>query len=218
MQGNKGLWEQRYAKEDDTLWGLKPVGTLVDYESLVDSNGRVLDLGMGEGRNGLYFAAKGFEAEGIDISETAVDRSLVYAEEYGLAIKTEVNDLISCEIEENAYSLIILANVLNFFRDDEIEHILDKAKKGLIEGGLLYIQAFDRNDPGFEVNRQKSQQVTESTFYRPRSDSYVHFFTKNELESHFEGYQTIRASETYLLDVSHGEPHYHSTIEMFVRK
>jgi tellurite methyltransferase len=218
MQGNKNIWENQYAKEEKTLWGLNPIDTLVDYVSLVESNGKVLDLGMGEGRNALYFANKGFETEGIDISETAVNRALSYAHENGLMMKTKVSDLISFEIEESAYSLIILANVLNFFKDEEIKQVIDKAKKGLVKGGLLYINAFDIHDPSYERNVSRAERISDHTFYRAKSDSYIHFFTRKELESYFEGYQTIKASENYLLDVSHGEPHYHGTVEMLVKK
>lgn len=217
-KGNKDFWEARYANKEGSVWGLNPIHTLVDYASLVDKRAKVLDLGMGEGRNALYFARMGFEVEGVDISETAIDRSLSYAKEMGLSLKAEVNHLTRYTIEENSYSLIIIANVLSFFKEEEIEHIIEKAKNGLVDGGLLYIHAFDRNDPGYEVNREKAQQISASTFYRPASDSYVHYFTREELEAYFEDYQMIKVSETYLLDVSHGEPHYHGTVEMVVRK
>jgi tellurite methyltransferase len=218
MQGNKSIWENQYAKEEKTLWGIYPIDTLVDYVSLVESNGKVLDLGMGEGRNALYFANKGFETEGIDISETAVNRALSYSHENGLMMKAKVSDLISFEIEESAYSLIILANVLNFFKAEEIKQVIDKAKKGLMKGGLLYINAFDIHDPSYERNVSRAERISDHTFYRAKSDSYIHFFTRKELESYFKGYQTIKAAESYLLDVSHGEPHYHGTVEMLVKK
>jgi tellurite methyltransferase len=218
MQGNESIWESKYAEEKKALWGLKPIDTLVDYVSLVNKSGKVLDLGMGEGRNALYFASKGFEAEGIDISETAINRALSYAQENGLVMKAAVSDLLSFEIEENAYSLIILANVLNFFKDEEISQVIDKVKRGLAEDGLLYIHAFDIRDPSYEKNVSRAEKISDHTFYRAKSDSYIHFFTRKELESYFDGYQTIKASESYLLDVSHGEPHYHGTVEMLVRK
>lgn len=79
MSGNQELWNKKYAENEETLWGLQPHHTLVEYTSLFDVNGKVLDLGMGEGRNALYFASKGFETEGVDISETAVYRAMSYA-------------------------------------------------------------------------------------------------------------------------------------------
>ncbi|MCA1057635.1 methyltransferase domain-containing protein [Rossellomorea aquimaris] len=71
MTGNKGIWERQYDQAENFLWSLRPIQTLVDYSPLV-KEGNVLDLGIGEGRNALYFANKGFEVAGIDISETAI--------------------------------------------------------------------------------------------------------------------------------------------------
>jgi tellurite methyltransferase len=84
MQGNIRLWENRYAKEEKNLWGLNPIDTLAEYVSIVETRGKLLDLGMGEG---------------IDISETAVTRALSYAKENSLIIKAKVSDLISFEIK-----------------------------------------------------------------------------------------------------------------------
>ncbi|KAA0560125.1 methyltransferase domain-containing protein [Bacillus sp. CH30_1T] len=102
MKGNKGIWERQYDQIEDNLWGLRPIQTLVDYTALV-KEGKVLDLGIGEGRNALYFANKGFEVVGIDISETAIKRSLTAAKEIGVTIKAEVKDLTSFQIEENTF-------------------------------------------------------------------------------------------------------------------
>ncbi|WP_179884816.1 class I SAM-dependent methyltransferase [Bacillus sp. AFS015802] len=217
MPGNKGIWENQYGKAEDHLWGLNPIQTLVDYSTLV-KKGKVLDLGIGEGRNALYFAGKGYEVEGVDISETAIERSLSNAQKAGVGLKAEVNDLTSIQIEENTYSLIILANVLNFFNDEQIKEILKKAKNGLVEGGLIYINAFGVNDPSYDKNVRNAERVNDFTFYRPKSDTYIHFFTLRELAHHFEGYQNIKASETFMLDMSHGEPHYHGIVETVYKK
>ncbi len=218
MTGNKTVWEKHYSKVEDNLWGLNPIDTLVDYTSLVSKEGKVLDLGMGEGRNALYFASKGYSTVGIDISETAVNRCQRYATESGFIVEAKVENLIDYPLEENAYSLIILANVLNFFNDDEIELIIKKVKNGLIKGGLIYIDVFDVNDPGYKKHIVNCKMIKESTFYRPKSDSSIHFFTKNELDYFFDDFEPIKLSNTYLLDLSHGKPHYHSIIELLLKK
>ncbi|WP_083465630.1 hypothetical protein [Thalassobacillus sp. C254] len=47
--------------------GNKPNNHISYYASLVSKEAKVLDLGMGEGRNALYFASKGFNTVGVDI-------------------------------------------------------------------------------------------------------------------------------------------------------
>lgn len=65
---------------------------------------------------------------------------------------------------------------------------------------------------------KSAQKINEFTFYRPKSGTYIHFFTKKELNNYFEGYQKIKSSETFMLDIGHDEPHYHSIIEMLYKK
>lgn len=217
MNQMKTFWDRKYS-EVDQLWGVHPKSTLVKYKSLIPSNGKVLDLGIGEGRNAFYFSSLGYEVEGVDISESAIQRCNEWAEKAELRVKTTVCDLREYQIEENSYSLIILSNVLPFFHDEEIEEIIQKAKAGLIEGGLIYINAFDVNDPSFEKSKQTCKEVSKNTFYRPKTDSHMHYFTSSELKDYFHGYTPITLAETYLLDLAHGEPHYHGTIEVLMKK
>ncbi|TYS16674.1 class I SAM-dependent methyltransferase [Rossellomorea vietnamensis] len=213
----KTYWDEQYSKVSK-LWGFKPKETLVQYKNLIPKQGKVLDLGVGEGRNALYFAAHGFTVEGVDISTNAIERCRTLAEEAGLNILTLPGDLRNFHIEKNSYSLIILSNILNFFNKDEISEIIQSAKEGLVDQGLIYINAFDIFDPGYEKSKKDYEEVSLNTFYRPNSDSFMHFFTKSELESYFTGYKAIKASQTYSLDLGHGEPHYHGTIELLLQK
>ncbi|MGD7023787.1 class I SAM-dependent methyltransferase [Rossellomorea vietnamensis] len=213
----KTYWDEQYSKVS-RLWGLKPKETLVQYKNLVLEHGKVLDLGIGEGRNALYFAGQGFTVEGVDLSPKAIERCRTAAEEAGLSILTLKEDLRNYQIEEDSYSLIILSNILNFFNKEEISEIIQSAKEGLVDQGLIYINAFDISDPGYEKSKEEYEEVSPNTFYRPKSDSFMHFFTKSELESCFSGYKTIKVSQIYSLDMGHGEPHYHGMIELLLQK
>jgi tellurite methyltransferase len=213
----KEHWNRKYT-EVNQLWGLKPKSTFVQYKSLIPKQGKILDLGIGEGRNALYLSSLGFEVEGVDISEKAIQRCCKFADEAGLDIKTSVGDLRNIHIQENSYSLIILSNILNFFNEDEVRTILENAKNGLIEGGLIYLNVFEVSDPAYEKSAKQYTEVSTNTFYRPKTNSYIHYFTKPELEGYFIEYNKIKFSQTYSLDLGHGEPHFHGTIELLMQK
>ncbi|MEI5908164.1 class I SAM-dependent methyltransferase [Bacillus spongiae] len=217
MTGSKEIWNKKYS-EVNQLWGLKPKATLTQYVNLISKEGKVLDLGMGEGRNALYLASLGFEVQGVDISDKAIQRCNRFAKEKGLLIDSHVRDLREFKIEKQSYSLIILSNVLNFFNDMEISEILHKAKNGLIAGGLIYINTFDISDPGYEKHKEKYKEISTNTFLNPITKNSMHYFTKSELEDHFNGYKPITSSQTFSLDLGHGEPHYHGIIELLLQK
>ena len=54
----QGVWEKEY-KNVDTLWGFNPNNMLLTYIDLVPKSGKVLDIGIGEGRNALFLLNKG---------------------------------------------------------------------------------------------------------------------------------------------------------------
>ncbi|MFJ7472132.1 class I SAM-dependent methyltransferase [Peribacillus frigoritolerans] len=213
----QNIWEKEY-RNVDSLWGFKPNGILSQYVEMLPENGEILDIGIGEGRNALFFAAQGFVVEGIDISETAVERCLELSKEHNLNVNAKIQDITSFEIESNKYSLIILSNVLNFFPDNEIKNIIDKVKNGLQKNGLVYINVFDDKEPGRKKAPERYEQLAEHTFYMESSNMFLHYFTKSELEGFFTDYKTISLSQSYSLDITHGQPHFHSTLEIMSQK
>ena len=68
-------------KEQDCLWGLEPNKYVVQIPKIIKS-GKVLDIGVGEGRNALFLAKQGFEVLGIDILKEAVNKFLKSAKNW----------------------------------------------------------------------------------------------------------------------------------------
>lgn len=215
----QNYWEEEYKTTNkDYLWGLQPNSILSKYAELIPQNGKILDIGVGEGRNALFFAKQGFSVEGIDISDTAIQRCMKLSQEYNLNIDAKVDDITSFEIKPNSYSLIILSNVLNFFPDHDIRSIVEKVKKGLSKNGLVYINVFDDLEPGRVKAIEQYRQLGEHSFYNERLEMFIHYFTKSELEGYFLNYKPISLCQSRSLDMTHGESHYHSTLELLAQK
>ena len=75
---------------DDTLH--QPAQFLVENIDLLP-RGRALDIAMGNGRNAIYLARMGFQVEGVDASQEAVEEALARAASEGVSIQTRVEDL-----------------------------------------------------------------------------------------------------------------------------
>lgn len=214
---NQYNWEEDY-KSNDILWGLKPNEVLTRYVKLLPENGKVLDIGIGEGRNALFFAKLGFEVEGIDLSQTAVQRCKELSKKFGVQIKASVNNILSFDISSEKYDLIILSNVLNFFTPDEISKIINKVNTGLRKNGFIYISAFNIAEPGIEIIKKKYEQIDENTYFNHHKYMNLHYFTETEFKGLVSAYEIISFSNSYSLDLSHGKPHYHNSFEILSRK
>lgn len=76
------FWEQRYGSSH-RVWSGAVNRALADVAEHW-TPGRALDLGSGEGGDVLWLAERGWDATGIDLSETAVARANAVAAERGL--------------------------------------------------------------------------------------------------------------------------------------
>lgn len=71
------FWENRYA-DSERMWSGRVNSVLSTLVSELEP-GRALDLGCGEGADVIWLASQGWDAVGIDISATAVERAATYA-------------------------------------------------------------------------------------------------------------------------------------------
>ncbi|GAA1552010.1 MULTISPECIES: SAM-dependent methyltransferase [Brevibacterium] len=84
-------WEERYAG-DDAVWSGNPNEALVATVGSL-TPGRVLDVGCGEGADVIWLAENGWDAVGIDLSQTAIDRATEAAAAKGVTASFEVADV-----------------------------------------------------------------------------------------------------------------------------
>jgi SAM-dependent methyltransferase len=76
-------WDNRY-EAADSVWSLTPNQFVVEYLSDLPK-GSVIDLAGGEGRNALWFASRGWQAENADFSSVALKKFTDRATQEGLA-------------------------------------------------------------------------------------------------------------------------------------
>ena len=114
---------------------LKPSQFLVENIQLLPQ-GRTLDVAMGSGRNALYLAKMGFEVEGVDISQDAVNHALEFARKSNVNLKARVVDLEkNYYIEENAYDVIVCFNYLQ-------RSLIHFIRDGLQLGGIVVYETY----------------------------------------------------------------------------
>lgn len=176
--------------------------------------GKVLDLGIGQGRNASLFASMGYSVDGIDVSEAAINACNAYASENDLSIRVWAEDVRTMDIPKDEYSIIVAAYVLQYFPRRQVLEILEKIKASLPKGGIVYIGAFSTRDAGFR-NAQENPDYTlvdTNTFFSQKRNYYIHCFADGELVSLFSDFALIQESSVTDIDLDHDEPHFHSFI------
>jgi len=130
---DKSRWDQKYSDET-YLFGKDPIPFLKEYFHLLPK-GKAVDLAMGEGRNGVYLAVKGFDVVGLDISEKGLRKAHQLADEHGVTITTKVVDLETYQLKQDAYDVVLCTYYLQ-------RTLFPKIKKALKSGGIAVVETY----------------------------------------------------------------------------
>ena len=90
--GTADFWDARY-QHPNHVYGYKPNDFLRANEIMLRRRSRVLCLGDGEGRNGVWLAERGHRVTTVDISPVGVGKARELAAERGVEIDAQVGDL-----------------------------------------------------------------------------------------------------------------------------
>ena len=131
---DKDRWDNKYSTEG-YLFGEKPIPFLVENVRLLPK-GKVLDIAMGEGRNGVYLATQGFDVTGLDISAKGLEKAHKLAEKNNVTIETKVVDLESFQLEPNTYDVILCSYYMQ--RD-----LFKQFQSALKPGGMIVVETYN---------------------------------------------------------------------------
>lgn len=162
---DKDRWDSKYDQEA-YIFGRTPVAFLKNNVHLLPK-GKVLDLAMGEGRNGVFLATQGFEVVGWDISEVGLQKAHQLAQAHGVKIETRVVDLETAQFEKNAYDVIL---IMYYMQRD----LFPKIMAALKPGGMAMIETYN----------------TDYLKYARFNKKYL--LEPNELLEHFKDFKIIR--------------------------
>jgi tellurite methyltransferase len=131
---DKDRWNNKYETEI-YLFGEKPIPFLADNVHLLPK-GKVLDIAMGEGRNGVYLATQGFEVLGLDISEKGLEKAHNLAKKNKVTIATKVVDLESFTLEPNSYDVILCTYYMQ-------KDLFKQFQSALKPGGMIVVETYN---------------------------------------------------------------------------
>lgn len=153
-------WNKKYDR-NYYIFGKGPAKFLLDnYHYLpLPNKSKVLDMGMGEGRNAVFLAQKGYQVTGVDISAVAIKKAQQLAKEIGVRIKTVEASFREYPIKEGEFDAIICF----YFVDRDL---LRKMVKWIRPGGIIFFETFTSNQ--LKVKGFNSNDYTPQDFINPQ--------------------------------------------------
>ena len=132
------IWDSRYSNEQ-YIFGTEPNDFLASVISQIPM-GRVLCLGDGEGRNGVFLAQHGYDVTSLDHSQVGLAKTQRLAAQRGVSITTLYADLNDYVIEPEAWSAIV--SIFLHLPQPLRTQVHHAAVAGLAHGGVLVLEAY----------------------------------------------------------------------------
>lgn len=184
-------------KKLNCLWGLKPNKYVTQIPKFIKS-GKVLDVGVGEGRNSLFLAEQGFDVTGVDILKEAVSKFLKFAKNEKLDVKGIVSDFVDFEFNRK-YDVIVSVATLHLISKNKVIESIKKIKEHTKPNGINLLTVFTTKDIGFKEYPN------------------LYFFDENELKELYKGWQILEY-KNYVREETHGKPHNHHICVLIAKK
>ena len=138
MDKNEDAWKYWYPGKEFTIDECIP-----ELENTFKIHGvsRVLDLGCGTGRHTLYFAEKGYNVYGFDLSSYAIQRSIERLKKRNLSAHLIVWDMTKkFPYKNNFFDAVVAVRVIHHAKIDTIKQIISEINRTTKNGGYFYAQ------------------------------------------------------------------------------
>ena len=131
-------WDQVYAAKKP-IFSLKPTALLVDAVS-GRRPGTALDIGMGQGRNAIFLAQRGWDVAGFDPSPEGVRQAQEQAQKLGIRLRAIVAKEEGFDLFSSRWDLIVMTYVRRLRAGDA-----ERLSRALRPGGMF---VYENNNVG----------------------------------------------------------------------
>jgi len=168
------LIEKRYGREE-------PDEIVVNFVTLLKKRNkqmRVLDLGCGAGRHQVYMAKQGFEAHGIDISETGLSLAKERLKRQNLVAFLVKADMKELPYMGSCFDVVVCFSAIYHQKLKSIQETISEIKRILKKNGLILANFLSKRTYIYG----KGIKLEESTFIKQEGveKGVLHYFTDED--------------------------------------
>lgn len=192
-------WAREYLRTPETyIWGTEPSAFAQRLASLLSPGARVLDLGCGEGRDSVFFAAQGFAVIGVDASRAGIAKARRLAEARGVRVSWLVGDMARLAYR-GPFDLIYSCGSIHYVPRRKRARLFPRLQSLARPGGLhAHVVFTDR-----EVYVEKGEVID--------------YFAPGELAAAYAGWPILDQAEGRISCAQDGTPHHHSVESLIAR-
>ncbi len=200
-------------------YGDHPENMLRDYFSMCDKKGRVLDIGIGQGRNARFLLQQGYGVDGIDQSGIAVEGLDKMIKDENLDLKLFHLDFNLFNCAPRTYSAILLIGLFPVLSEAQIIDLAQKSRKWLRKKGLIFVTGYTTSEANLRPATQDWHKTSEYS-YADDKGNFRTFLDVDDAISKFRRFKPIYQWEGFGERHSHGEDQIeqHHIFEIILQK
>lgn len=196
-------WAREYARTPETyIWGTDPSSFAAETSALLAPGARVLDLGCGEGRDSVFFAARRLEVTGVDASLAGLRKAERLARERGVEVRWLHGDMAKVAkslLDAGPFDLVYSCGSIHYVPREDRPRLFAGLKALTPPGGYhAHVVFTDRS-----VYVEKGERID--------------YFVPGELGGFYAGWLTVKRDQKMISCAQDGTPHRHSVEEVITR-
>ena len=198
------FWNEKF-DGPDYRYGTEPNRFVADsLPELLDDGDRVLCVGDGEGRNGVWCARQGFDTTSLEPSSVGIDKIERLADEYDVEVTTIHDRMPSDQVQDESFDAVILTFI---HAPEPMRQAIHRASlEALKPGGVVVLE-------GFTPDQRKNDRTSGG----PPDETMM--FTREILRRDFDGLDfELLSEQTVQLDEGDGHRGPADVIRMIGRK
>jgi SAM-dependent methyltransferase len=158
-------WNEKFSATDELIY-TETVNRFVEELAspiiAAKKKGKVIDLAGGEGRNSVWFAERGWQAENIDISSAGLTKFLAFAERRGVSEKVFANCADATGFESVLYPVDLGVVAYLQIKQESLAEALDCLIDQIKPGGHLIGVWHSRDNMDNDYNGPRDADVRPS--------------------------------------------------------
>lgn len=176
--------------ENDAVFGSKETHLLNKCAKYIPEGARVLDLGIGQGRNALPLARRGCQVTGIDTSEVSVDMVNRLAAEENLPVTALLQNFMTYE-PDRSFEVVLCFGLMQIQDLAGCASLVERLHHWTKPGGTLFLTAWHNEDPSYERLIKEWERRSARSFRSPDGDTNRLFLEKGEILQLFFRWEVI---------------------------
>jgi tellurite methyltransferase len=193
-------WARVYARTPtEYIWGTYPSEFARAVSALLPPGARVLDLGCGEGRDSVFFATRGCDVIGMDVSASGLRKAERLARAEGVRVRWVRGDAAR-DLPNGPFDLVYSSGVIHYLPRRQRSRLLPRLKGLTPRGGHhAHVVFTDRR-----IYVEQGEQID--------------YFAPGELSRAYADWLILHCEPALIRCAQDGTPHRHSVEQFLARE